>query len=105
MLSSDLNEFYIFILDITYLINYIMLFYFSGAKRQCVYQGIGLWFSCTFPDLCKEKPRIVLETSPFTNPTHWKQTIIVLPEERNLAAGEPIAFQLDLKRNPTNVRR
>lgn len=38
-------------------------------------------------------------------PTHWKQTVIVLPEEQLVEENEPIAFQLDMKRDTENPRR
>ncbi|KAI8420076.1 hypothetical protein MSG28_008662 [Choristoneura fumiferana] len=56
-------------------------------------------------ELSTELGREVLSTAPSSPETHWKQTIIVLPEELEVEASEPIAFQLDMNRDPLNGRR
>ncbi|KAG7301405.1 hypothetical protein JYU34_014350 [Plutella xylostella] len=78
-----------------------------GASRAGAYQGISVWFDCVFPDLSqdREESQMILGTGPFSLPTHWKQTVIVLPQEQLLEPGEPIAFQLDMTRDSSNCRR
>ncbi|XP_045501611.1 probable protein arginine N-methyltransferase 6.1 [Colias croceus] len=75
-----------------------------GAKKNGRYHGICVWFECNFPELTGEN-RIVLNTGPFHEPTHWKQTVILLPDEQTVEEKEPIAFKLDMKRDEVNSRR
>lgn len=65
-----------------------------------------MWFDCVFPDLdnSSEGP-VRLDTGPQSPPTHWKQTVIILPEQEEVEVGDPIAFQLDMTRDPVNGRR
>ncbi|CAH2042309.1 unnamed protein product, partial [Iphiclides podalirius] len=76
-----------------------------GVNRNGKYQGLCIWFDCTFPQLSEEFEQIVLSTSPQSPSTHWKQTVILLPEEQDVEDGEPIAFQLDMFRDNLNERR
>lgn len=76
-----------------------------AANKAGSYQGICVWFDCTFPELSNEVGRQVLSTSPSSPETHWKQTVIVLPDGQEVEAGEPIAFQLDMNRDQLNGRR
>lgn len=65
-----------------------------------------MWFECVFPDLENSKEgQVRLETGPLNPPTHWKQTVIILPEEQEVEMGDPIAFQLDMTRDAVNGRR
>ena len=44
------------------------------------FHGIALWFDCKFemPNLPTDvQSKFVLSTSPWSKPTHWKQTVIV----------------------------
>lgn len=77
----------------------------TGAIRSGEFQGVCLWFKCLFPHLNVNEPQIVLDTSPHCTPTHWKQTVIVLPNEQTLEANQPIAYQVDLNRDTEEVRR
>lgn len=72
-----------------------------------MYQGLCVWFECMFPELAKdrEEPRVVLSTGPSDPATHWKQTVIVLPQEHEVESGEPIAFQMDVTRDKQYCRR
>ena len=53
-----------------------------------------MWFTVRFPS------GLVLSTAPSAPPTHWKQTAIVLPEERTVEDAEPLAWELTLTRDP-----
>ncbi|XP_046969862.1 probable protein arginine N-methyltransferase 6.1 [Vanessa cardui] len=75
-----------------------------GASKSGQYQGICVWFECNFPEL-SNNGRIILKTGPDSPLTHWKQTVILLPEEQNIEEQEPIAFQLDMTRDKFNLRR
>ncbi|CAH0401291.1 unnamed protein product [Chilo suppressalis] len=76
-----------------------------GAKKDGIYQGLCLWFDVVFPDLTGSNDNVRLDTGPFSSPTHWKQTVIVLPQEQVVEVGDPIAFQMDMTRDASNRRR
>lgn len=46
-----------------------------------------------------------MSTEPEEPPTHWKQTVIVLPSDQQVEEGTPIAYDLLLKRCIDNNRR
>lgn len=74
------------------------------ANRPGKYQGICLWFSCTFPSTNFEP--VILSTEPGSEETHWKQTVIVLPEEILIEEEKrPIAYELDLKKSQGDCRK
>ncbi|KAK9886592.1 hypothetical protein WA026_017518 [Henosepilachna vigintioctopunctata] len=73
------------------------------ANKEGKYQGICLWFSCTFPSYSTEP--VTLSTGPGDADTHWKQTTIVLPMEIDVEVGTPIAYQLHLNATEANCRR
>ncbi|XP_055547672.1 protein arginine N-methyltransferase 6 [Wyeomyia smithii] len=78
-------------------------------QKSGKFQGICLWFDCTFPSGDPEQPtkEVVLSTSPNSTPTHWKQSVILLPENacEEVEKLDPIAFILSLNRNTDHVRR
>lgn len=73
--------------------------YVYVCEKDGKYQGICIWFKVEFPDGSE------LSTAPGDNDTHWKQTVIVLPEDIQVTKNEPIAFKLELKRDTSNPRR
>ncbi|CAH2089462.1 unnamed protein product [Euphydryas editha] len=75
-----------------------------GASRSGEYHGVCVWFECNFPKL-NSNNRVILKTGPESPATHWKQTIILLPEEQLVDEQEPIAFQLDMNRDQVYPRR
>ncbi|RZB39603.1 protein arginine N-methyltransferase 6 [Asbolus verrucosus] len=73
------------------------------ANRPGKYQGICLWFTCTFPSFSAEP--VSLSTAPEEPETHWKQTTIVLPNELQVEERAPIAYELTLARSSESARR
>ncbi|XP_055637097.1 protein arginine N-methyltransferase 6 [Toxorhynchites rutilus septentrionalis] len=73
------------------------------------FQGICIWFDCTFPTCNSDQLTdvVVLSTSPSSPPTHWKQSVILLPENacEEVDKLDPVAFNLNLTRNPEYCRR
>ena len=72
------------------------------------YQGVCIWFDCSFPTADSHiVNQVVLSTSPNSPQTHWKQTVILLPDEacEEVEPLDPIAFGLSIKRNEENNRR
>lgn len=80
-------------------------YFFTGVNKSGKYQGLCVWFECTFPQLSESCEQIVLSTSPQSPSTHWKQTVILLPVEQEVEDKEPIAFELDMSRDKVNKRR
>lgn len=89
---DDLNEF---------VFNEVIVVQQSGR-----YQGICLWFDVTFPTN-DDGDSVTLSTSPAAAPTHWKQTVILLPDQYQecVEPNEPVAFNLLMKRNQDNQRQ
>ncbi len=83
-------------------INFKEVIVASSAGR---YQGVACWFECEFPP-DDSGASVVLSTSPFAPQTHWKQTVVVLPDhaQDDLEERDPIAFSLTFKRNQLNQR-
>lgn len=78
-----------------------------GTSKMGNFQGMCIWFDCQFPVLSgrSSEPAVMLCTAPWSPQTHWKQTVIVLPEEEIVDKGQPIAWELTMKRNEENNRR
>lgn len=76
------------------------------SQRNGRYQGICLWFDVSFP-MNDNGDTIILSTAPAAEPTHWKQTIVLLPDhvQEDLEASDPIAFRLMMRRNEENQRQ
>lgn len=82
----------------------LIKFPFPGCSKAGRVQGICIWFECSFPSDNEEE--IVLCTGPYSSPTHWKQTVIVLPHEQILDdIGDPVGFELVMRRSEENSRR
>lgn len=67
------------------------------------HQGFCIWFDVRFPG----EDSVTLSTSPQAPETHWKQCVVVLPEENceNLEEKSPVAFQILMKRNANDGRK
>lgn len=76
------------------------------VQRSGRYQGICIWFDVDFPTN-NDGTTVTLSTAPSFEPTHWKQTIILLPDQYQeyVEANEAIAFSLTMKRNEENPRQ
>lgn len=73
--------------------------YVSVCEKDGRFQGMCIWFTVEFPDGTE------LSTAPHDEKTHWKQTVIVLPEDREVKEDEPVAYKFNLRRNPSVRRR
>ncbi|XP_034101607.1 LOW QUALITY PROTEIN: protein arginine N-methyltransferase 6 [Drosophila albomicans] len=67
------------------------------------HQGFCIWFDVRFPG----EEAITLSTSPLAPESHWKQCVVVLPEENceHLEENSPVAFTILMKRNPNDARK
>lgn len=76
------------------------------TDEPTVYQGVCLWFDCSFqwPDQIPSTP-VTLSTSPSSPATHWQQTVIVLPSSIDVEEGDLVGWELTLKRSEQHRRR
>ncbi|KAG5682665.1 hypothetical protein PVAND_012004 [Polypedilum vanderplanki] len=73
------------------------------ANKEGRVEGICIWFDVLFPS---DNDEIVLSTHPQCESTHWKQTIVPIPENNEtVEAFSPIAFKLTIQRHPEHFRR
>lgn len=77
---------------------------FSAAGDGTLH-GFGLWFRCVFPGPAgNEEDCIVLDTSPGQPQTHWKQSVILLPDGYAVQAGDTLPVTLDMVQSSDNPR-
>jgi len=69
-------------------------------KRNDTVHAIATHFDTTFA--CHEN--VVLSTSPYSTPTHWKQTVFYLVEPIRVVKGEELRGTLTCTPNPNNHR-
>ena len=70
------------------------------------HQGYCIWFDCRFPGESYEES-IVLSTGPKVPVTHWKQCIVVLPENacEEVEENTPVSFKISMKRKINDNRK
>lgn len=75
------------------------------AKNEGKYQGVCIWFDVDFPP-DENGDNVTLSTSPRSLKTHWKQTVIPLPDDiqEDVESGYPIAIEINMRRNVDNSR-
>jgi hypothetical protein len=74
-----------------------------AANKNGKFQGICIWFDVLFPS---DDEDLKLSTHPQSKPTHWKQTVMPLPDNiETVEPNDPIAFKLIIQRNPEHFRR
>lgn len=88
-------------------LNAINFRHVAVSNKVASYEGICLWFTCTFP--FPKGPDnlepVTLSTEPEEPETHWKQTLIVLPNSTKVEVGTPICYDLSMKRSEESSRR
>ncbi|TDG47298.1 hypothetical protein AWZ03_006291 [Drosophila navojoa] len=74
-----------------------------ATQKPGKHQGFCIWFEVRFPG----EESVVLSTSPPAPETHWKQCVVVLPEEscETLDEKSPVAFQILMKRSANDARK
>ncbi|KAJ0070710.1 hypothetical protein NL108_017910 [Boleophthalmus pectinirostris] len=72
-----------------------------GVDRSGDFHGFCAWFSVGFESLTPGGEEVQLHTGPFSEPTHWKQTLFMLDSPVSVHQGERISGSVVLRRNPT----
>lgn len=73
-------------------------------EKYGVINGFALWFDCIFTDGENDDKDVVLDTSPNSESTHWKQTIIPVPEAYLVERDGEVTCKLNLKRDGRSYR-
>eukprot|EP01112_Ceratiomyxa_fruticulosa_P013758 TRINITY_DN3885_c0_g2_i5.p1 TRINITY_DN3885_c0_g2~~TRINITY_DN3885_c0_g2_i5.p1 ORF type:complete len:371 (-),score=71.86 TRINITY_DN3885_c0_g2_i5:21-1133(-) len=71
-------------------------------EKEGVMHGICVWFDVVFEGSTQS---VVLSTAPNKPETHWKQTVIVLPQALSVQEGDHMSCNLSLNMVPENNRR
>lgn len=78
------------------------------ANKPGHLQGVCVYFDVMFPtkDDDPQSETVVLKTSPESEPTHWKQTVILFPDNavETIEEKDPVAVHLIFKRSEENPR-
>ncbi|KAL9925554.1 arginine methyltransferase 8 [Glossina fuscipes fuscipes] len=76
------------------------------AEKSGKHQGFCIWFECRFPSEDYEDA-IILSTAPNCSITHWKQCVVVLPENACLEIDNnaPISFKMSMRRRSDDIRK
>ena len=77
--------------------------FIAAASREGNYHGLCLWFTCRFP-CAHDGESVTLSTAPNYPGTHWKQTVVMLPDGRHAEEGMPIAWEIKIERKPESRR-
>lgn len=71
----------------------------EAVDEPCPFRGVCLWFDCTF-----DPSGVCLSTSPQAPPTHWMQTVILLPGSVTVEEGDIIGWEVTLRRKSDGQR-
>lgn len=70
-------------------------------EQTATIHGFVGWFDCYFEGMFKS---VTLSTSPFSESTHWKQTIFLLKEPISIEAGKSLKGEIEILRDTSNAR-
>ncbi|XP_034041677.1 protein arginine N-methyltransferase 2 [Thalassophryne amazonica] len=70
------------------------------VEKSGFFHGFTVWFTVHFKSLEKGGATVELNTGPYSEPTHWKQTLFMLDEPVSVYAGDSISGSIRLHRNP-----
>ncbi len=71
--------------------------------NTCIISGFCFWFDCYFSST-QTSSMVRLTTSPSAPATHWKQTLVFLPEDIYPMKGDVVPVDIKLKQSPENQR-
>jgi hypothetical protein len=77
-----------------------------NIDNTCIISGFSFWFDCYFSasQSSTVTSPIRLTTSPDAAPTHWKQTLVFLPEDIYPLKGDCVPVNITLKQSSANRR-
>ncbi|XP_035611541.2 protein arginine N-methyltransferase 2 isoform X2 [Oncorhynchus keta] len=70
------------------------------VEKAGTFHGFTSWFKVQFQSLERDKTTLELDTGPYSEPTHWKQTLFMLDGPISLLGGETVSGIILLHRNP-----
>lgn len=75
-------------------------------ENTCIISGFCFWFDCYFSSTNNSSilRSTRLTTGPSTAPTHWKQTLVFLPEDIYPLKGDIVPVSIKLKQSAENRR-
>jgi len=76
-----------------------------NIDNTCIISGFCFWFDCYFSSSNKNSSILRLTTSPYSSSTHWKQTLVFLPEDIYPLKGDIIPVNIKLKQSLENQRQ
>uniref|UniRef100_A0A9J7Z3W3 Protein arginine N-methyltransferase 2 n=1 Tax=Cyprinus carpio carpio TaxID=630221 RepID=A0A9J7Z3W3_CYPCA len=71
-----------------------------NVEKSGIFHGFTVWFSAHFQSLEEDGPSLELNTGPFSEITHWKQTLFMLDAPVTVEEGDIIVGSICLQRNP-----
>jgi hypothetical protein len=71
--------------------------------NTCIISGFCFWFDCYFSST-DSSSLVRLTTSPSSPATHWKQTLVFLPEDIYPLKGDTVPVDIRLKQSSENQR-
>lgn len=72
--------------------------------NTCIISGFCFWFDCYFSSN-ENSSGNRLTTSPYASPTHWKQTLVFLPEDIYPLKDDTVPVNIKLKQSDENQRQ
>jgi 2-polyprenyl-3-methyl-5-hydroxy-6-metoxy-1,4-benzoquinol methylase len=66
------------------------------VQKAGVLHGFALWFDVEFDTDDGKGQKVVLSTGPMDEPTHWKQTVILLPQTFEVTPGIEIPVHISI---------
>ena len=79
------------------------MFEFKISKHALCH-GFGVWFKCTFDTGAADCCIVNLDTSPHADVTHWKQTVVMLPDTLMLSKDENLSCSISFEQSKENKR-
>ncbi|XP_056320964.1 protein arginine N-methyltransferase 2 [Danio aesculapii] len=70
------------------------------VEKSGMFHGFTVWFNAHFQSLEEDGPSLELNTGPYSEITHWKQTLFMLDAPVSVEEGDVIAGSIRLQRNP-----
>jgi hypothetical protein len=67
------------------------------------FHGFACWFDCVFAGHASAKP-VTLSTRPGVPPTHWKQTVFLLPQSADVKHDDVVSCYVTLTQSIENKR-